>query len=163
MLNSQLWPLGAKGDRPMKCETPQKRVANSRLMWQLLVLLTIAAMLLTGCGAAFPAYPGAKSANRDEGMNAVAACGESARILIGRPGGQIKINPQSYSTPDSLDIVKAWYEQNLTDWGEVGAPCGNGVSYVFPKGCTAAAGQCDKQLYVLDNVSGGTWIVVITR
>jgi hypothetical protein len=147
----------------MNCEIPQKGVVNSRLMWQLLVLLTIAAMLLSGCGAAIPVYPGAKSANRDEGVDALVACGVSARIQPGGPGGQVEINPQSYSTPDSLDTVKAWYKQNLTDWGEVGGACGDGVSYVFPKECNVTAVQCDKQLYVFDNVSGGTWIVVFTR
>ena len=57
-----------------------------------------------------------KSANRDEGVNALVGCGASARVQIGKPGQQVEIDPQSYSTPDSLDAVKAWYKQNLSDW-----------------------------------------------
>jgi hypothetical protein len=148
----------------MNSAISKKRPGNPRLIGQLLSLFATASILLCACGGNdFPVYPDAKSADRDAGVNAVAGCGASAQIRIGRPGEQVEIDPQSYSSPDSLDTVKAWYKQNLSDWKEVGDVCGSGVSYVFPKTCNVTAGQCDKQLYVLANDSGGTWIVLFTR
>jgi hypothetical protein len=137
----------------------QKGVSNSRLVRQLLVLLVMAALLLSGCGAAFPVYPGAKSDNSFEGSVASLSC-FSSNNLIGAPGEKVEISPQIYSTADSLDTVKAWYKQNLTEWSEAGATCENGTTYVFPKECDATPEPCEKQLNIIEKDSGGTWIVV---
>ena len=148
----------------MSCETMQKKVANSRLVRQLLILLAFAALLLNGCGEAleaFPVYPGAEADTSVEGVDASFLCFTSNN-LIGAPGEEI--HPQIYSTSDSLDTVMAWYKQNLAEWREAGTTCGNGASYVFPKECNATTvGQCEKQLNILGNDSGGTWIIVFTR
>ncbi len=137
---------------------------RSRATWRLFVLVPIAAVLLAGCGGAgLPMYPGAKAADLDEGVSAVSSCKDSARLLVGFGEKQVKLSPQSYSTPDSLETVKAWYQQKLADWESRGASCENGISYLFPKRCTAATTPCQMQVYISGKASGGTWIVLFSR
>ncbi len=131
-------------------------------------LLIIVAALLSGCGSR-PIYPAAQAYDQqvhglDKGNIALFTCTNLPPSQIRK---KVELQIQSYVTRDPIEKVKAWYDKKLSDWTKLVPTdtakterCPNGVSYVFPEQCQSEG--CTKQIYILDEASNETWIVLIT-
>lgn len=133
------------------------------------LLLALMAVAMSGCSASTSMYPQAAAYDKsvhgfDKGNRAMLMCVNLPPLQIRK---NVELDVQSHVTKDPFEKVSGWYQEKLSGWTNVpasGQPkpeqCPTGVSYVSPENCRS--GECSKQLYVLNEGPGETWIVNVS-
>lgn len=131
-------------------------MGHTKRLMVISLLLVLAPVLLAACSSA-PVYPGAveNKGGATTGMNI--NCFQSVLLNISRAEKTTKIDGEAYLTPDPLETVTAWYQEQVPDWPVV-TECKDVTVFLSPAGCSQEAGNCTRLVAIFEAKEGGTWI-----